>query len=495
MTTLSPAGTRVKAFSYQGFQGIDLSRDKSALDTGEQQHLLQLRDGYADWRGMIVLDPGVKPRVQGIGYVKHVTFFGNDLVAWAQKDGGGTSLITERGHRLEEVFPRDAPVSSTIFNNRAVFMCRDEIMRQYDGQVFRSIEPPFMPRPAFGVVIQRRLAIAGMSSNRTLIDISRVDRENVFARNEDPGSADVTKAGDIDVVNIIGTADEITGLGVFETDRLAVFTNDQTLIYVISPDITAWQLDERANINVGCISHNTIASANSDLYFCSRDGVHSIRRSQVNGISILSMPMSSKVRSLYRQYVRSVENPELISASFDHDLQQYHVFFPVTEQIAHRLTLTLTPMRDAEASWSTGAYLNATCMAHLGGKVLLGTPGGIWERLDQEDSGEFVPEMVVTTPILWQGSINEIKEASSFIMQAVGSGTIQVEALDERGRELSTLQLLVDDTASDDNFPDVPLSRQYERRFEHRYRGVQFRFTSKGSGPLKIIGFAVTVRT
>jgi hypothetical protein len=57
------------------------------------------------------------------------------------------------------------------------------------------------------------------------------------------------------------------------------------------------------------------------------------------------------------------------------------------------------------------------------------------------------------------------------------------------------MQFLIEDGGADDKFPDVPLSRQYERKFEHRYRGVQFRFTTRGKGLLKIIGFAVTVRT
>ena len=42
--------------------------------------------------------------------------------------------------------------------------------------------------------------------------------------------------------------------------------------------------------------------------------------------------------------------------------------------------------------------------------------------------------MVVTTPILWQGAINDIKESYSFILQATGKGELQVEAFDERGR-------------------------------------------------------------
>ena len=101
----------------------------------------------------------------------------------------------------------------------------------------------------------------------------------------------------------------------------------------------------------------------------------------------------------------------------------------------------------------------------------------------------------MTTPILWQGAINDIKESYSFILQATGKGELQVEAFDERGRYLSAIQFTITEGGVDDNFPDVPLSRQYERKFEHRYRGVQFRFTTKGKGLLKIIGFAVNVRT
>ena len=85
--------------------------------------------------------------------------------------------------------------------------------------------------------------------------------------------------------------------------------------------------------------------------------------------------------------------------------------------------------------------------------------------------------MVVTTPILWQGAINDIKESYSFILQATGKGESR-EAFDERGRYLSSMQFLIEDDGADDKFPDVPLSRQYERKFEHRYRGVQFRFTT-----------------
>lgn len=634
-TTYAPSGVKTKVYPYEDFQGIDASRDKSALDTGQKQHLIDISNGFADFRGSIVRDAGAVPRTEGNALIKHVAFFGRDLAVWAQKDGGGTSLKSERSidnpsqllevtfsedgtkletdttgdirvlseyrywdvafeiaanypdfgylgwaaeatgtpaytirvafpssydpqptdngadpavikvsvdpvfnritvvdqgsaendfaafkeffeaqgeeryvfvarldlqpnsgsHYVEEVYPRESVVTSTVFNNKVVFASRDFPMYQYDGLKFEEIKAGSDPRPAYCVAVQRRLAIAGQPGKRTIIDFSRVDDPNVFTEDEDPAATSVTQAADIDVANVIGTADEIRGLGVFENSRLAVFTFDQTLVYQLHPNYTLWQIDDKANIKVGTISHNTICQAGADLLFCSRDGVHSLRRSETNGVTLYTIPMSNKIDLIYRQYVNLVEDKENISAYFDQDEGQYHVFFPLSDLICKRLTLTLNPMTGGESKWSTGDFLNARCGTTLGGVSLLGTPGGIWERKQIEDVTTFSPEMVVTTPILWQGAINDIKESYSFILQATGQGELQVEAFDERGRYLSSMQFLIEDDGADDKFPDVPLSRQYERKFEHRYRGVQFRFTTKGKGLLKIIGFAVTVRT
>ena len=490
-TTYAPSGVNIKVYPYEDFQGIDASRDVGALDTGQKQHMVEIKDGFADWRGTLVRDPGAEQRAAGNKYIKRVDFFGRDLAVWAQVDGGGTTLRSERDHLKEEVYPQSAVVTSTVYNNKVVFASRDYGMYQYNGFNWKVIEANSDPRPAYIASVQRRLAVAGMPGKRTIVDFSRVDNEEVFTDDEDEGAQQVTKAADIDVGNIIGTADEIKGLGVFENSRLAVFTNDQTLVYQLHPDFTQWQIDDKANIKVGCISHNTITQAGADLLFCSRDGIHSLRRSETNGITIYTVPMSNKIDLTYRALLRNVSNLETISAFYDQDEGQYHVFFPFSDQITKRLTLSLNPMQGGESKWSSGEFLNATC----GGQTLIGTPGGVWERKRIEDVTTHSPEMVVTTPILWQGAINDTKESYSFILQATGRGELQVEAFDERGRYLSAIQFLIEGGGADDKFPDVPLQRQYERKFEHRYRGVQFRFTTKGKGLLKIIGFAVQVRS
>ena len=493
-TTLAPSGVPLTVYPYEDFQGIDASRDKAALDTGQKQHLITISNGFADWRGSIVRDSGAEQRTTGDKVISHVTFFGRDLACWAQRDGGGTTLMSDRGHGALEIYPRNGVVTSTVFNNRVFFACRNYLMYEYDGFSFTANQAASQPVPAYTTSIQRRLAIAGEPGSRTVVNLSRVDDPTVFPADEDVSSTAVTKAADIDVANIIGTSDEIRGLGVFENNRLVVFTYDKAVLYILNPDYTLWEIDDKSNIQVGTISHNTIAQAGSDLLFCARDGVHSIRRSDTNGVTIYAVPMSNKIDLTYRELLASVDDEEMISAFFDQDQGQYNIFFPKTDYLSTRLTLTLNPMAGGESKWSTGDFLNANCGATLGGVTVFGTPGGIWERGQIEDMMEVSPEMVVESPILWQGALNDTKESYSFILQASGKGEVQVEAFDERGRYMSSMQFLIEGGSVDDKFPDVPLNRQYQRKFEHRYRGVQFRFTASGTGLLKIIGFAVLVR-
>jgi hypothetical protein len=493
-STLSPSGVKTKAFAYELFEGIDAHRDATALDTGRHQHLTRLENGYCDWRGVITRDPGAIKRGANNAVIDHIAFFGRDLVTWAQRDGGGITLNSDRGHVVEEVYPLTAAVTSTVFNHRVHFMARGHTMYNYDGFVWRQNESPSNPQPAFGVAIQRRLAVAGFIGRQTAIDFSRVDDPNVFPDDEQPNNPNVLKAARLDIRNVLGTADEIKGLGVFESNRLAIFTSDRTIIYTIEEDYTRWSIDDRANIRVGTISHNTIAQAGGDLLFCSRDGVHALRRSDNNGVTIFTLPLSHKIDLLYRRLLRSVENPEAISAVYDQDKGQYHIFFPRPGgALATRLTVSLTPNDQGEPKWSTGTFLNARCGAHLAGQLLYGTSGGIYEIQNIETHTEVSPKMTIETPVLWQGALNDYKESHSIIIQASGKGVLTIEAFDERGRLLSSQVVEIQGDA-DDSFPDVPLNRQYERKFEHRYRGVQFRFTVEGSGVIRITGFAVLVR-
>jgi hypothetical protein len=285
----SPSGVRLKTFAYENFQGLDTSRDITSLDTGKDQHLVKLNNGYCDWRGQIVRDPTALFR-GGEYKINHVRFFGRDEVVWVEQTGSGLNLHSDRDHVLQDVHPVNAIVSSTVFNQSVHFAARSRPTYRYDGVNFSRNQSPALNQlqPAYMASVQRRLVVAGIPGRETQIQLSRVDQDEVFADDENPSDENVLRAGFIDIANLLGTADQITGLGSFEQNRLVVFTADRAIIYRIDPDITRWIIDDNAFINIGCASHNTIVQAGTDLLFCSRSGIHSIKRSVDNGILVYS---------------------------------------------------------------------------------------------------------------------------------------------------------------------------------------------------------------
>jgi len=205
--------------------------------------------------------------------------------------------------------------------------------------------------------------------------------------------------------------------------------------------------------------------------------------------------MSSKVTRLYRDLVKQVANPEDISAHYDQDEHQYHIYFPRSNSLCTRLTISLAPNDDAQDNkWSTSDFQNIQCASSLGGVSLFGNNGQIWEYRYIEDSPSEYPTAVVTTPILWHGTMTEMKQSHSMLIQAIGKGEIDVEAFDDNGRTLSTHSFKISDDVVSGEFPDVPLSRQFNRKLEHRYRGIQFKFTLKGKGLIQILGVAINIK-
>lgn len=306
-STRSSTGLKTKTFVYENFQGLDTSRDITSLDTGKEQHLSKINNATADWRGQIVRDAACLER-GGEYRVQHVRFFGKNELVWAERTGAGINFNSERGHVLENVHEATAIVSSTVFNQNVIFASRARPMYAYDGINFNRNQSPAadLLRPAYVTSVQRRLAVAGIPGRETQVHLSRVDQDQIFPDDEEPDSTSVLRAGFIDVANLLGTADQITGIGSFEQNRLVVFTADRAIIYRVDPDLTRWVIDDNANINIGCASHNTIVNAGTDLLFCSRSGVHSIKRSEENGILVFSYSMSDKIDILYRELFNSV---------------------------------------------------------------------------------------------------------------------------------------------------------------------------------------------
>lgn len=493
----SRAAQKNRLVVYDGFRGIDSSRDQASMDTQKEQHLVEVNNAYCDWRGQIVKDPNATVRHQG-GLIQHIRFFAVGEAAWAEKTGAGINLNSDRGHILENAYPNSASISSTVFNRRLITVSKDQPSYTYNGVIWAPVTGPLSNslKPAHICSVQRRAVVSGMKGRETEVHLSRVDVEEVFPDNEDAASENVLRAGSIDVANLVGTAEEITGIAPFESNRLALFTSDRTLLYNISPNIDEWAIDQQANIRIGTISHNSIVQAGTDVLFCSRSGIHTIRRSDQNGILVTSLSLSDKVDSLYRAYLKTVEDITQVSAVFDRDNTLLHVFFPQPGDVyCKRLTLALN-VEGGEPihSWSTGTFLNARCADFLAGVLTFGTNDGTYDIQPHGEPGDVSAEATIVTPILWHGSMTLTKETTSLLIQATGEGNLIVEARDENGNLFHSDNIEITDSPDDNNFPDVPLYRQFERRFEHRYRGVQFTFRLTGSGLVRLMGFAITTR-
>ena len=498
MSVQSTSGVSIQTFSYENFQGLDTSRDITSLDTGEQQHLVQLTNGFCDWRGQIVRDPTVAFR-KGDHKVNHVKFYGKKNVVWVEETGSALNFRSDADHFLENVHPIGSIVTSTVFNQSVHFASKGRATYRYDGTSFTRNQSADLNNltPAFINSIQRRMVVAGIPGRETQVHFSRVDNEEVFPDDEDDNSTNVLRAGFIDIANLLGTADQITGLGAFEQNRLCVFTGDRAIIYKIDPSIDNWLIDDDTFINIGCASHNTICNAGTDLMFCSRSGIHSIKRSEENGILVYSYSLSDKIDILYRELFASVPDPQQISAVFDQDMAQYHVFFPQAGNVlCKRLTLALNPEGgEAQPKFNTGDFLNSRCGAFLGGQLVFGTTGGVYNVNQVEDETGFVPELTIMTPLLWHGSLTDTKDTHSVIIQAAGKGTITMEAQDLDGKQVGSLVFEVDDTTDDNYFVGEPISKQYERKWSFRYKAAQYSFKATGGGGLlRLIGFAVNVK-
>ena len=212
-STLAPSGVKLTTHSYHNFQGIDSSRDKTSLDTGDQQHLVNCENAYCDWRGGIVRDNGATKRATTIGTVRHLAFYGRDLAIWAETQDAGTALKAENGAELSDVYDIDATITSSVFGGQTIFASQGYPLEYFNGTEFKRSESLSTQDPAYITTLQNRLIIAGGEGSATKVKVSRVDDSSIFPEDEEDGAAQVTKAIYFDIGNVIGNQGSIKGLG------------------------------------------------------------------------------------------------------------------------------------------------------------------------------------------------------------------------------------------------------------------------------------------
>jgi hypothetical protein len=489
-------GINLNTKAYSPFDGLATLRPETNADLGQNQPWATLNNAYVDSVGQVTLERGAEQRFAS-DPVQHVNFYNPTNVCAAVLTGSGRiKLVSDTGVSSDEIFTQYGSISSVVFSRKLIFFQKALYPWQFDGSAYTPALSASMRSlgPAFGAVSNRRLCVAGVPSSPTRVFLSRVDAPTVFYDDEQDSETSVLRAGYIDVANLLSSADEISGLSPFEQNRLAIFTKDRTFIFKIDPDITQWSIEDRTNVNVGCISHNTIRPAGDDILFCSRNGVHSVRRSRQNGIIVESVTLTEPVKNLYRQLVRSMEDPSLISAVYDRDEAQYHIFFPQAgSNYAKRLTVTI-PSDEKATKFNTGDFLQARCGAFLGGTLVYGSPAGVYNVSPVTVAATYEPTATAMTPMLWLGDLSNNKRTHSLIVQASGQGVIDLEIYDENAILITTMSMEIDGSVDDDSYQGVPIIKQYERPFEYVVRGVRIKFTINGKGLVRLSGFAIRTR-
>ena len=496
--TYSPIAIKSNESTYYGFRGIDRSHDITAMETKEGQHFFNLENCNIDYRGQLKRDPAYYLYTKATRYpVTAIRFYSREGLVFAEEDSSSVNLVSDRGDRVDEAYMKGAVVHIATFEGKSQIFSTNSPIRTFDGFDFRIATTA--ATPAFGVPIQRRLCIAGFPNEPTTMQFSRVDEPNIFVAEEQDTTSNA-RASFINISGLIGTADAITGLGTFEANRLAVFTNDQTLVYIIDPDLEQWQLDSRANLRVGCIAHGTVVNAGSDLLFCSRRGIHSIMRSEQNGITIAEASLSDEIEPLYQELVKTTPDQSSIKAVYDSDTQTYHIFFPRRGGVLTK-KLSMNFRQGYEAvNFQLGDTLYPRCGDFLGGRLMVGTSDGVYETLDRSfevDTGLSDlrrTQMKAETPVLWLGDFMATKRSHTFIIQASGKGRFFVDAFDEEGVDMASMEVNLDRIENDKKWGDAPLNSDYTFPFSHVFRGLMLRFRTEETDEVSdvtIISFAI----
>jgi hypothetical protein len=518
----SQNSVKSKQAIYANFAGLDTSKSDILLENPENQAFPDCDNVRVDYRGFISNE---RPLEQMGGEerkrVTHVKWYSAALeeAIYAVEAGGMVSLKSSTfpnpaggGSTLEEdkggadnSWPGGSIISSTMLNGRVFIASGGQNPVTYEGggefyNVGFANDPGGTPGltkgpPSFVTTILGRLAWGGFSTDVNEIQLSRVDDGSYLPDGEDPASVSVNKAFRFNIGNLLGNNEYVTGLASFENNRFAVFTTDRVMIYNADFDYSKWAFDERVAISVGTISHNSIADAGGDLLFCSRYGIHSVRRSNQNGATLYTLPLTQRISEVYKQLVQSVPDPRMISAVYDRDDGRYHVFFPVNDAVSYRLSLAIDPIvREGDPSigrWTLSTFGGVTCGDYLAGRLVYGSRGGLlYVGEEQGDGDRGAGE--VTFPLLWQGDSLGPKVSHQLALYAAGVGKVTFSASDERGRDLGEVVFELPD---DDqlNFIGVPLAQQFQRPFAHQYIGLRLRMKIESSKQLRV--FAIRVLT
>ena len=518
-----------RLFPYNRFIGLDTVTSPTNMS---ERFFVELDGAYVDFRGQIIRGPGVDNTGQGQGKLYNIAHYGSDAVIKYEYDGTNIDGQAPNNTIFVNMFLGSTavitPISIVNFDQKQFSFMEGHVPKYWDGTAWQTASTTNAsslgryPDGGHAVNILNRLAVAGIPNQPTEIHISVQDSFDDWRTNTSGGTTPAATDGLIlDVKNQFSSNDVIKGLAVLEGDKLVVFGQNETLVYLADTNINQWQIARDFRVPIGIFGRNTAVNVGTDVFFCSRFGIHSLRRA-ASGLTLETIMLSREIQDKFQEAVQACPTTGVRQephAVWDGELGQYHVFFPrdisgpTPSETFDRLTFTYEPGvgRGGFRSFSFSPLTNISCASFFArpdtsaqiSALQVGTWGngtGNGQDLTRA-SKPSSSDMSIRTPLLSLNTPDQYKMFKRLIIRAVGTADFTVTVFDQDNNNLqsTTVRPEADSFAStagisgDQTRPiDIPIP--------HRAKAISLQFSTTSSssgysvvGDLRILDFALVV--
>ena len=504
----SRSSTSERQSLYSGFSGLNTERGSLALESREAQAFIELDGLICTPEGVLTTEPHRRlidrSALGGIVYIAPEQVGGSAFCVTAPElrvgtEGYNFSAPADRvATRLEwtpfvkqpDSRPIGQPPATNAGNGSATptgtFIGSQAMLRIPDRRIMLGARAmlPTTASPnvsAWNIAgtgltsiyaaasVQARVVVLGRAGDTELL-ISRAGDESVWPNDEAPGSSSVIKAFFLDIGPVM--PEGAVALAAFEADKLAVFSRTRCVVYRAGVDLNQWEILPGVETPVGCLGPRAVVAVGDEVFFASDRGIHSLRRSDENGVTVFARPLSEKVRTRYVSLLSSLHAKDtgLVNMAYDPSSGSLHTFFPLNS-IARRLTLRLSPDRlqsDMPGTWYESSSDSVFCAAWDGSRMLFGCDdGSLFEELPSAIGSPPPPGRAVT-PLLWMGSTTDPKQCGQLMLMADGVGEVIVRATDDEGRDLGSVTFPLEAPeggVSNARAGELRLTQPFERRF------------------------------
>lgn len=473
-----------RLFAYNRFIGLDAV---TAPENMNERLLSTVQGAHVDFRGQINKHYASKPYAGGAtSSVLSVEHYGPSDIVHAVRNGANLDLKSTTGASSASAFTGSYQVIDyTQFLDKLIAVVKDQTVKSWDGTTFAN--EAAIPKGGAVTTVRNRLCVADLVASGTEVHVSKTDLID-FTVGALPDDAVV-----INIRNQLTSKDHIVGLGNYEGDKLAIFCQNETLLYATDADISKWQIVRDFRVPIGCVGKRTIKNVGTDLFFASKFGIHSIRRA-ANGVTLETVTFSRVVQDIYDGLIDGMPDGREPHSVWNPSLGHYIIFFPKADDGFASMTFTYEPAlgRGTHQSWSydeTNIWCDGSYFA--GNLVFASVSGGLREE-NTLDPTAFATNFKVRTPVLWQGAPHKRKKYKRLMIRMSGQAALQIKIFDERGnqRQFTTIQPYPPGgptTPDNIEFPpiDIPCP--------HVMKGMSIEFSSLDDLELKITDFALLV--